>query len=128
MIIILKKIFLRVLYASLTSTTIALLILFIGKIFKDKLTPRFHHILWLLVLIRLLMPFAPESNLSIFNLLPGSKDSISLETLIPSTKETEPFTKRQIDMAINTQIELFCGKGSMHIFMKAKSKLRGELS
>ncbi|HHY03606.1 MAG TPA: hypothetical protein GX534_00235 [Thermoanaerobacterales bacterium] len=101
MIIILKKIFLRILYASLTSTTIALLIFFIGKIFKDKLTPRFHHILWFLVLIRLLMPFAPESNLSIFNLLPGSKDSTSLEALIPSTKETEPLTKRQIDMAIN---------------------------
>lgn len=65
---ILEKLFLWILYSSLTSTVIVLVIFLVKGAFKNQLSPRFHHILWFLVLVRLLVPFIPESNLSLFNL------------------------------------------------------------
>lgn len=67
---ILEKAFLWILYSSLTSIIIILVVLLIKKIFKDQLSPRLCHALWFLVLIKLLIPFVPESNLSLFNLFP----------------------------------------------------------
>ena len=64
----LEKIFLWILYSSLTSAVIVFVVLLIRKIFKNQLSPRLSHALWFLVLIRLLIPFMPESNLSLFNL------------------------------------------------------------
>ncbi|WZL72904.1 M56 family metallopeptidase [Clostridiaceae bacterium 35-E11] len=43
-------------------------ILLMKGIFKNKLGARGHYYIWFLLLIRLFMPFAPESTMSIFNL------------------------------------------------------------
>jgi bla regulator protein BlaR1 len=100
--IILEKVFVRVLYSSLTATVIVLLVLFLKRIFKERFSPRFYHILWLLVLIRLLVPFAPESNLSIFNLLPSNnRNIVSFGGLIPSPKASNQLLTKQIDTAID---------------------------
>ncbi|HHV17740.1 MAG TPA: hypothetical protein GXZ27_02630, partial [Thermoanaerobacterales bacterium] len=93
---ILEKIFLRVLYSSLTATVVVLLILFLKKVFKDKFTPRFHYILWVLVLIRLLIPYAPESNLSLFNILPNNTQNLSFKITIPKSKEIQPLATKQV--------------------------------
>ncbi|WP_082110788.1 M56 family metallopeptidase [Paenibacillus algorifonticola] len=44
--------------------------LFIRKLFHLRLTPRFIHVLWFLVLIKLLVPVGPSSSISLFNLVP----------------------------------------------------------
>ncbi|WFD08944.1 M56 family metallopeptidase [Tepidibacter hydrothermalis] len=67
---LLNKVFLWILYSSLTSTVIILLVLSIKKLLKNKISSKFCHSLWVLVLIKLLFPFSLESNLSLFNLLP----------------------------------------------------------
>ncbi|MBU5438103.1 M56 family metallopeptidase [Tissierella sp. MSJ-40] len=77
---ILEKTFLWVLYSSLTASVITLLILFIKKLFNNKLSPRLHHALWFLVLIRLLLPFVPESNLSLFNLSINNHKSLTISS------------------------------------------------
>jgi beta-lactamase regulating signal transducer with metallopeptidase domain len=66
---ILNEIFLGVLKSSLNASIIAVLIIIIKRLFHKKITPRIHHVLWLLVLVRLLIPFFPESNLSVLNFL-----------------------------------------------------------
>lgn len=50
-------------YGSITG----LLILIIKLILKEKLTPRWSHLLWILLVIKMIVPFGPESNFSIFN-------------------------------------------------------------
>lgn len=93
--ITLEKVFEKILYSSLAATVIVILVLFLKKIFKEKFTPRFHHIIWLLVLTRLLIPFAPESNLSLFNFLPNHNQSLSLEMIIPKFEESMPLVSRE---------------------------------
>lgn len=66
-----SKLFLWVLYSSIAAGILSLIIILIKLIFNDRIGPRFHHALWLLVLIRLLTPVVPESPLSILNLLPA---------------------------------------------------------
>ncbi len=45
------------------------MILLVRLILRGKLGVRWHYCLWLLLLIRLVMPWAPESRMSIFNLI-----------------------------------------------------------
>lgn len=68
----LETIFLLLLKASLASTIILLLLFLIRKLFQKHLKPRIVHILWFLVLIKLLVPIAPQSPISLFNVLPQS--------------------------------------------------------
>ncbi|GIO70322.1 M56 family metallopeptidase [Paenibacillus cookii] len=56
--------------ASVASTVILLLLLLTRKLFQKHLKPRFVHILWFLVLMKLLVPIAPQSPVSLFNVLP----------------------------------------------------------
>ncbi|MEC0177108.1 M56 family metallopeptidase [Paenibacillus favisporus] len=56
--------------ASVASTVILLLLLIIRKLFQKHLKPRVVYILWFLVLIKLLVPIAPQSPMSLFNVLP----------------------------------------------------------
>jgi len=48
------------------------LILLLQVVLRGKLGPRWCHALWLLLLIRMAMPWAPQSRASIFNLIPPS--------------------------------------------------------
>ncbi|QZY53989.1 M56 family metallopeptidase [Crassaminicella profunda] len=67
---LLEIIFVWILYASLTSTMMIFCVILLKKLIKNHMDLRFYHALWLLVMIRLLIPFTPESPLSMFNLLP----------------------------------------------------------
>ncbi|WP_052310091.1 M56 family metallopeptidase [Paenibacillus senegalensis] len=56
--------------ASLYSAVILLLVLLIRRLFHKRLNPRVVYMLWFLVLIKLLVPVAPQSPISLFNVLP----------------------------------------------------------
>ncbi|MFC1794061.1 M56 family metallopeptidase [Planctomycetota bacterium] len=60
------------LWASLQGTVLIILIVLIQIILRRKLPVRWHYLLWLLLLIRLAVPWLPESKMSIFNLVPRS--------------------------------------------------------
>jgi bla regulator protein BlaR1 len=68
--IFMKTMFSLILNASLASAAIILLLVVIRKLFYLRLTPRFIHVLWFLVLIKLLVPVVPSSSISLFNLVP----------------------------------------------------------
>ncbi|QGQ93998.1 hypothetical protein EHS13_03280 [Paenibacillus psychroresistens] len=57
-----------VLTTSLMATPLVALILAIKYALGNRLKPRWHYLLWLLLTLRLLIPWAPESSFSIFNL------------------------------------------------------------
>ena len=60
------------LWASLQGTVLVILIVIIQKILRRRLPVHWHYLLWLLLLIRLAVPWLPESKISIFNLVPRS--------------------------------------------------------
>lgn len=66
---ILTKSFLWVLHASVTASIIALLIILLSKLFNKHIGVRLRHALWIIVVIKLIMPLEFQSNLSLFNLL-----------------------------------------------------------
>ncbi len=68
---LLNGIFLHILYSSLVASILILLIIAIKKIFHRHLSVRFYHALWLLVLIRLLMPVQVESPFGLGQFFPA---------------------------------------------------------
>ncbi|MED1916726.1 M56 family metallopeptidase [Bacillus thuringiensis] len=58
-------IFLWVFDATIGASLVALMVIAIKKIFHHRISARLHHALWLIVLIRLLFPFLPNSPVSI---------------------------------------------------------------
>ncbi|NRS51257.1 M56 family metallopeptidase [Brevibacillus sp. HB2.2] len=69
-------IFLWVFDATIGASLVAFMVIAIKKIFHHRISARLHHALWLIVLIRLLFPFLPNSSVSIFNIWQLGVDSI----------------------------------------------------
>lgn len=92
-------------------TTSVMAIIMISFIFlikfllKDRLKPRWGYLLWMLLLVRLVMPWSPESALSVFNLISLER----IEKVIDDQKST-PFpsveTGSYNEEANNIQIEM----------------------
>ncbi|HWQ78877.1 MAG TPA: M56 family metallopeptidase [Anaerovoracaceae bacterium] len=55
---------------TIAGTVTAAAILLIKVILKDKLTPKWHTAIWLILAVRLLVPGLPESDVSVFNAMP----------------------------------------------------------
>lgn len=74
----LNEIFLWCLSSSIMASVVALIVVLAKIILKNRINARVYCVLWLLVLIRLILPFAPESPISIFNLLidEGQKEAM----------------------------------------------------
>jgi beta-lactamase regulating signal transducer with metallopeptidase domain len=56
------------LQASLAASVLACLVALLILVFQKRLPPRWRYALWLLVVVRLLVPMTPSSSLSLFNL------------------------------------------------------------
>ncbi|TKI54323.1 M56 family metallopeptidase [Brevibacillus antibioticus] len=69
-------IFLWVFDATIGASLVAFMVIAIKKFFHHRISARLHHALWLIVLIRLLFPFLPDSPVSIFNIWQLGVDSI----------------------------------------------------
>lgn len=54
-----------VLISSVMASVLAGLILLVKNIFKDKLGANWHYLIWFLLMIRLILPWAPASSFSI---------------------------------------------------------------
>ncbi|MFH1883701.1 MAG: M56 family metallopeptidase, partial [Planctomycetota bacterium] len=60
------------LWVSLQGSVLIALIVLVQLILRGKLGIRWHYLLWVLLLIRLAVPWLPQSKISVFNLLPLS--------------------------------------------------------
>lgn len=60
-----------VLQASFYGTIVGVFILVTKKVLRKKLNGRFHYLIWMLLIIKLIVPVGPESNISIFNKIPA---------------------------------------------------------
>jgi len=89
---LIETLFYLVLTASLASTVIILPLLLTRKLLFNRLGPRIFHVLWILVLIKLLVPIAPQSPVSLFNLIPHDINwpTWTAEQPISSENKMEP--------------------------------------
>ena len=60
------------LWTTIQAALLFCLIMLVQLILRSRLPIRWHYCLWLLLLIRLAIPWLPESKISIFNLVPKS--------------------------------------------------------
>lgn len=58
-----------IILSSVMGSVLTVVILLTKVLFKRKLDAVWHYYIWMVLLIRLLMPYAPQSSLSIFNLI-----------------------------------------------------------
>ena len=61
--------------ATLQGSLLACLILATKLALRERLPARWHYCLWLILLVRLSLPWAPQSHLSIYNIVPRSLPS-----------------------------------------------------
>jgi bla regulator protein BlaR1 len=72
-------IFKEVIYLGATASILILIILLAKKIFKRVLSPKWHYSIWILLFIRLIVPFSPESSISIYSLLNAAAGNVNLQ-------------------------------------------------
>ena len=77
----LSAIFGWVVRSTVEASVVICLILAVQAILRRKLAPKWHYALWLLLVIRLAMPWAPGSSVSVFNWIPSIGDPAPKETL-----------------------------------------------
>ncbi|WP_432663855.1 M56 family metallopeptidase [Wukongibacter baidiensis] len=63
-----REIFYWVINSSIKGSLLVIGILLIKLLFREKLGAKWHYYIWLLLLTRLVIPVAPQSSISIFNL------------------------------------------------------------
>lgn len=98
-----------VLSTSVMATIFVGLILLVKLILKEKLKPKWHYLLWILLIIRIILPWSPESSFSVFNLFTFSYEQDSIR--IPQN------TKASQQIKDNTMEEIIPNKGKPYIDM-----------
>jgi beta-lactamase regulating signal transducer with metallopeptidase domain len=73
----LESLFAWLLEASWQASVLVALVLLLQMAMRQRLNPRWHHALWLLVIARLLLPVLPESALSLFQFAPPSPQLVT---------------------------------------------------
>ena len=106
------------LQTTLIASVVICLILLIQKMLGGKLGPRWCHALWLVLLIRMILPWAPSSRMSLLNLIPSwdrqiqrAQPSEAAEQQGPSgagqtsdTAEGIPAQKSESDVTIQNRL------------------------
>ncbi|MFS0555972.1 M56 family metallopeptidase [Brevibacillus sp. 179-C9.3 HS] len=92
---LLCQVFLWMSYASLGASLVAILLVAIKKGVRQAISWRMHHLLWFIVLARLLVPVLPESSFSLFTWISLASNSLSVvqplsPSLEPEVTHTEP--------------------------------------
>ncbi|WP_148136136.1 M56 family metallopeptidase [Candidatus Formimonas warabiya] len=65
------EIFQAVFAASLSATVVGLVLLILKGVLKNRVNPKWHYLLWIVLVLKLLVPYGPESAVSLFNMMPS---------------------------------------------------------
>lgn len=64
-----ESIFTLVLETSIYGSIVAVFIMVLKSILKYKISPKWHYIIWIVLIVKLIVPFGPSSHISIFNVI-----------------------------------------------------------
>lgn len=94
------SLFTWILRSSLQASVLALLILAAQALLRERVAPRWRHALWLLLVVRLVVPWAPASRWSVFNLTPALSPAAGPGSAAPAAlAEADPGEPEQASMA-----------------------------
>lgn len=79
----LVNIFSRVLFISIMASALIILILLVKALFKEKLSARWHYYIWLLLIVRLIIPYTPSFSIDFTGIIPQSRENVSVQTEKP---------------------------------------------
>lgn len=65
-----EQLFNIVLVTSYQATIVGIFIIIIKLLLKNKLSPKWNYLIWIIFVVKLIVPFGPKSSISIFNQLP----------------------------------------------------------
>jgi beta-lactamase regulating signal transducer with metallopeptidase domain len=82
-------IFSGVLTTSLYATVVGLVIILLKGILKNKLNAEWHYLMWSVLILKLLIPFGPESAVSLFNAMPERPQQSMTELAYQVEKQYE---------------------------------------
>ncbi|WP_435166878.1 M56 family metallopeptidase [Paenibacillus glycanilyticus] len=100
----LSEFFAWILSASLMASVLVVLILAAKWLLRDKLKPRWGYLLWLLLILRLVLPWAPESSFSMFNIFHQFAEKNHLAAVNETT--ITPAGNPEMEEASPTQLTL----------------------
>ena len=109
---VLEAFFRNILSLSLMGSILTGIIILVKRLLNNKLSANWHYFIWFLLVVRLTMPFAPESSLSIFNLFPSTPQKIetaqysNIDRNVPFSpieKDLQSFTGTDMDTTGNLQ-------------------------
>lgn len=72
-----ERIFNLVLVTSLYASIVGISIIILKTLLKHKVSPKWHYLLWIILVIKLVVPFGPESTISLFNKVPSVVREVS---------------------------------------------------
>ncbi len=75
----LVSVFSEVLLISIMASVLILLILLVKTVFKEKLSAGWHYYIWLLLLLRLAIPYTPEFSLNLNGFAPAVQDTVGIQ-------------------------------------------------
>ncbi|TKI59289.1 hypothetical protein E8L90_08030 [Brevibacillus antibioticus] len=101
---ILGNVFLWMCYASLGASLVAILLVAIKKGVRQAISWRMHHLLWFIVLARLMMPVLPESSFSLFTWITLASNGISVTQPLPPSIEPEVTQTKPRVIPANTDL------------------------
>lgn len=88
--------------ASFMGSVLVLFIFAAKFVLRDKLSPRWTYVLWMLLIVRLILPWTPETSFSVYNLIPIERFSTTEvnhpqldHSETPVTSKTNPPTTEQ---------------------------------
>ncbi|WP_432404835.1 extracellular solute-binding protein [Wukongibacter sp. M2B1] len=98
----LSSIFYTILTMSFMGSITALVILFFKKIFKKSISPNWHYFIWIILLVRLIIPYVPESSFSIFNFFNNyNQDTLRIQSPVIHDKNYNDINLGNISTEIN---------------------------
>ncbi|WP_242269598.1 M56 family metallopeptidase [Bacillus cereus group sp. BfR-BA-01408] len=89
---------------SLMASILVGFILCIKILFRNKLTPRWQYMLWIVLMIRLLLPWSPDSSYSIYSLL-SYRSSVS-EVIPKNMPSTESIVNIESDRTVESNSKM----------------------
>lgn len=95
--IYLPRFFEWVIETSIMASILVALILGVKTLLRNKLTPRWHYLLWMILLVRLILPWSPDSSYSIYSILSRSYEkAVSVQTV---SQKNEPIQETTSGMS-----------------------------
>ncbi|MFB3169998.1 M56 family metallopeptidase [Neobacillus sp. 179-C4.2 HS] len=89
--IYLPRFFGWVIETSIMASILVALILGVKILLRNRLTPRWHYLLWMILMVRLILPWSPDSSYSIYSILSRSYEkAVSVQSQSAVAPKNEP--------------------------------------